>query len=80
MPSPYRKQLTPWRSTCIKAGSRVSQVPGMKSGQRGWNGQPTGRLYGCGIEPLIVGSLIRASDWTLGIERSRARVYGCLGA
>ena len=25
-------------------GSLLSHTPGMKSGQRGWNGQPAGRL------------------------------------
>ena len=46
----------------------------MNVGQRGWNGQPGGRLYGCGIEPLIVGSLRRGVASTLGIERSSAWV------
>ena len=32
-------------------GIEASQTPGMKSPQRGWNGQPKGRAKGCGIEP-----------------------------
>jgi hypothetical protein len=44
----------------------------MNLSQRGWNGQPLGLLKGCGIEPLIVGSLTLGSEFTLGIERSRA--------
>ena len=46
----------------------------MTSGQRGWNGQPGGRLYGWGMEPVIVGSRVRTGEWMLGIERSSARV------
>jgi hypothetical protein len=46
----------------------------MKSGQRVWNGQPDGRLYGWGIEPLIVGNFRLGGESTLGIERSSARV------
>jgi hypothetical protein len=46
----------------------------MNDGQRGWNGQPDGRLNGCGIEPLIVGSFEWLGAWTLGIDRSSARV------
>jgi hypothetical protein len=46
----------------------------MKLWQRGWKGQPDGRLYGCGIDPLIVGSFTRGSELMLGIDWSSARV------
>ena len=56
----------------------MSQSPGMNSGQRGWNGQPIGRLYGWGIEPAIVGRMMREDAWMLGIERSRTRLVRVL--
>ena len=46
----------------------------MTLGQRGWNGQPGGRLNGCGSEPLMIGSATRVSPLMLGIERSSAWV------
>ena len=58
----------------------MSQRPGLKDSHRGWKGQPVGRLKGCGIDPLIVGSFTRGVESMLGIDCSSAFVYGCFGS
>ena len=63
-----------------EAAAPVSQRPGMKEAQRGWKGQPVGRLNGCGIDPLMVGSFTRGTESMLGIDCSSAFVYGCFGS
>jgi len=79
--SEYSRQPARWFSpTGSSSGIIRLQIPGMTFSQRGWNGQPSGRLKGCGIDPLMIGSLTCGAEFTLGIERRRAWVYGCLGA
>jgi hypothetical protein len=46
----------------------------MNAGQRGWNAQPRGRLNGCGIDPVIVGSFTLGTLSMLGIDWSSAFV------
>jgi hypothetical protein len=43
----------------------------MKETQRGWKGQPVGRLNGWGIDPLMVGSFNLGTESTLGMDCSR---------
>src|SRR5690606_15503270 len=54
-------------STATRAGTCTSQVPGMKSGQRGWKAQPCGRCSGWGMLPATVGSATRGSECRLGM-------------
>jgi hypothetical protein len=61
-------------ATVTNGGSTTSQRPGMKSGHRVWKGHPDGRLYGCGIEPLIVGSICLGGESIVGIDRNSAWV------
>lgn len=48
-------------------------------GQRGWNGQPDGRLVGSGISPLI-GLSLGSSASRSGMELKSPTVYGCIGS
>ena len=57
---------------------RPSHVPGMKSGQRGWNGQPAGRSYGCGTVPRDRRQPLAACALACG--ESSAAAPGCRGA
>jgi len=52
----------------------------MKEAHRGWKGQPVGRLNGWGIDPLMVGSFNLGTESMLGMDCSRAFVYGCFGS
>jgi hypothetical protein len=46
----------------------------MEATQRGWKGQPVGRLNGWGIDPLMVASFNLGMDSMLGMDWSRAFV------
>ena len=68
-----RKQLTARRGriTC-RAGTAVRSARVSTSSQRGWNGQPGGRLNGCGSVPAITGSAVRVSRLQAG-DRAQQR-------
>ena len=53
----YRWQATWWRgASWMSGGSMMSQVPGMATGQRGWNGHPVGAAMTLGGSPLTTGA------------------------
>jgi hypothetical protein len=52
----------------------MSQRPAMNETQRGWKGQPVGRLNGWGIDPLMVASFNLGTASMLGMDCSRAFV------
>src|SRR5262249_24596001 len=69
-----RKQLASWLAATGSSFGTAAEQRSITSGQRGWNGQPGGRLKGWGRAPEITGSATRVSPYRLGIERSSARV------
>ena len=65
--------------TAARPGISRSQTSPTFSRQRGWKGHPDGSAWALGTLPSI-GSSFSALAARLGIERSRAAVYGCAGA
>src|SRR5262245_49385988 len=75
----YKRHRTLWPSPSrIQAGTTLSHLPGMKLGQRGWNGQPGGMLYGSGTAPSIGWSTPAVAP-RRGTECNSAFVYGWAG-
>ena len=54
-----RKQLASWLAATGSSLGTAAEQRSMTSGQRGWNGQPGGRLKGWGRAPEITGSATR---------------------
>src|SRR5215813_12529819 len=69
-----RKQLASWFAATGSSFGTAAEQRSITSGQRGWNGQPGGRLNGWGRAPEITGRATRVWPYRLGIDCSNARV------